>query len=49
MGATAAISDHLRKAASRAAMLIGTEVMAAKLEVIMDPAVSGKKARRVTR
>jgi hypothetical protein len=30
-------------------MLVGTEVMAAKLEVVMDPAVSGKKALRVTR
>ena len=34
--------------ASRA-MLVGIEVMAAKLEVVMDPAVSGKKALRVTR
>ena len=34
--------------ASRA-MLVGTEVMAAELEVVVDPAVSGKKALRVTR
>ena len=37
-----------RGIASRA-MLVGTEVMAAELEVVVDPAVSGKKALRVTR
>jgi hypothetical protein len=30
-------------------ILVGTEVMAAKLEVVMDPAMSGKKALRMTR
>jgi hypothetical protein len=30
-------------------LLVGTEVMAAKLEVVMDPAVGGKKVLRVTR
>jgi hypothetical protein len=30
-------------------MLFGTEVMTAELKVVMDPAVGGEKALRVTR
>ena len=30
-------------------MLVGTEVMTAELEVVVDPTVGGEKALRVTR
>jgi hypothetical protein len=43
------VTPRTRGGVASRAMLVGIEVMAAKLEVVMDPAVNGKKALRVTR